>query len=88
MADIQSVAAEIRRGIKEEEEEEDRRKKLQGKNIMVPLLHRAAINRLMFSENNITTKAYDNATLAGVPTYPVQRLDPFIHWYMLMFPLG
>jgi len=39
MADIQSVAAE-RRGKKEEE---DRRKKLQGKNIMAPLLHRAAI---------------------------------------------
>jgi len=41
MADIQSVAAEIRQGKKEEE---DRRKKLQGKNIMAPLLHRAAIN--------------------------------------------
>jgi len=27
----------------EEKEEEDRRKKLQGKNIMAPLLHRAAI---------------------------------------------
>jgi len=34
MVDIQSVAAEIRRG--KEEEEEDRRKKLQGKNIMAP----------------------------------------------------
>jgi len=34
MKDIQSVAAEIRRGNKEEEE--DRRKKLQGKNIMAP----------------------------------------------------
>jgi len=33
MVDIQSVAAEIRRGKKEEE---DRRKKLQGKNIMGP----------------------------------------------------
>jgi len=33
MVDIQSVAAEIRRGKKEEE---DRRKKLQGKNIMAP----------------------------------------------------
>jgi len=32
MVDIQSVAAEIRRGKKEEE---DRRKKPQGKNIMV-----------------------------------------------------
>jgi len=41
MVDIQSVAAEIRRGKKEE----DRRKKLQGKNIMAPLLHRAAITR-------------------------------------------
>jgi len=40
MVDIQSVAAEIRRGKKEEEED---RKKLQGKNIMAPLLHRAAI---------------------------------------------
>jgi len=38
MADIQSTAAEIRRGKKK-----DRRKKLQGKNIMAPLLHRAAI---------------------------------------------
>jgi len=33
MVDIQSTAAEIRRGKKEEEEE--RRKKSQGKNIMV-----------------------------------------------------
>jgi len=47
MVDIQSVAAEIRRGEKkEEEEEEDRRKKLQGKNIMAPLLYRAAINSI------------------------------------------
>ena len=38
MVDIQFPAAEIRRGKKE-----DRRKKLQGKNIMAPLLHRAAI---------------------------------------------
>jgi len=35
MVDIQSAAAEIRRGIKKEEEQ-DRRKKLQGKNIMPP----------------------------------------------------
>jgi len=42
VADIRSTAAEIRRG-KKEEEEEDRRKKQQGKNIMAPLLHRAAI---------------------------------------------
>jgi len=41
MVDIQSVAAEIRRGKKKKEEED--RKKLQGKNIMAPLLHRAAI---------------------------------------------
>jgi len=43
MADIRSTAAEIRRGKKKKIEEEDRRKKLQGKNIMAPLLHRAAI---------------------------------------------
>jgi len=42
MADIRSTAAEIRRGKKRKTEEEDR-KKLQGKNIMAPLLHRAAI---------------------------------------------
>jgi len=34
MVDIQSVAAEIRRGKKKNEEED--RKKLQGKNIMAP----------------------------------------------------
>ena len=43
MADIQSTAAEIRRGKKEEDRRRRRRKKLQGKNIMAPLLHRAAI---------------------------------------------
>jgi len=43
MADIRSTAAEIRRGKKEEGKKE--RKKLQGKNIMAPLLHRAAIRR-------------------------------------------
>jgi len=44
MADIQSTAAEITRGKKKKIEE--RRKKLQGKNIMAPLLHRAAIKIL------------------------------------------
>jgi len=34
MADIQTVAAEIRRGKKERQIEEDRRKKPQSKNIM------------------------------------------------------
>jgi len=43
MVDIQSPAAEIRRGKKRKKEE---RKKLQGKNIMAPLLHRAAIIKL------------------------------------------
>jgi len=43
MADIQSTAAEIRRGKKRRKKEEG--KKLQGKNIMAPLLHRAAIKK-------------------------------------------
>jgi len=45
MADIQSTAAEIRRGKKDrrKKKEEEGRKLLQGKNIMAPLLHRAAI---------------------------------------------
>jgi len=42
MVDIQSVAAEIRRGKKDRKMIEDR-KKLHGKNIMAPLLHRATI---------------------------------------------
>jgi len=42
MADIRSTAAEIRRGKKRYKEEG---KKLQGKNIMPPLLHRAAIKK-------------------------------------------
>jgi len=41
MVDIQSATAEIRRRIKKEED----RCKSQGKNIMAPLLHRAAIKR-------------------------------------------
>jgi len=40
MVDIQPVAAEIRQGIKKKKID---RKKLQGKNIMAPLLHRVAI---------------------------------------------
>ena len=43
MADIRSTAAEIRRGKKKIEERRKEGKKLQGKNIMAPLLHRAAI---------------------------------------------
>jgi len=44
MVNIQSVAAEIRQGKKKIEG-----KKLHGKNIMAPLLHRAAIiSRLLF----------------------------------------
>ena len=42
MVDIQPAAGEIRRGKKKKERKIDR-KKLQGKNIMAPLLHRAAI---------------------------------------------
>jgi len=42
MVDIQSVAAEIRRGKKDRKKD---RKKLQGKYIMAPLLHRAAIRK-------------------------------------------
>jgi len=52
MADIRSTAAEIRRGKKRRRRR--RRKKLQGKNIMAPLLHRAAI---------ITTKIYNKRRL-------------------------
>ena len=43
MVDIHFVAAEIRRGKKIERKID--RKKLQGKNIMAPLLHRAAIKK-------------------------------------------
>jgi len=48
MVDIQSVAAEIRQG-KKKKKKINRRKKLQGKNIMAPLLHRAAITSKIFA---------------------------------------
>ena len=54
MVDIRSAAAEIKRGKKRKiEEEEEDRKKLQGKNIMAPLLHRAAIRRKKLQDENI-----------------------------------
>jgi len=43
MADIRSTAAEIRRGNKKKKKKMEEGKKLQGKNIMAPLLHRATI---------------------------------------------
>jgi len=46
MVDIQPAAAEIRRGIKKRKKNKIEGKKLQGKNIMAPLLHRAAIMNL------------------------------------------
>jgi len=42
MVDIQSATAEIRRG-KKRKKKKDRRKKPQDKNIMAPLLRKAAI---------------------------------------------
>jgi len=47
MVDIQSAAAEIRRGKKGQKI--DRRKKPQGKNIMACLLHRAAITKIFLN---------------------------------------
>jgi len=61
MVDIQSVAAEIRRGKKKRKIEEDR-KKLQGKNIMAPLLHRAAI------KNGDAQKKRSGREVRGVST--------------------
>ena len=43
MVNIQSPTAEIRRGKKRKKEERKRKNKPQHKNIMAPLLHRAAI---------------------------------------------
>jgi len=52
MADIRSTAAEIRRGKKKKKKKKmEERKKLQGKNIMAPLLHRAAITS---GQSNLT----------------------------------
>jgi len=54
MVDIQPAAAEIRRGKKKKKIE---RKKLQGKNIMAALLHRAAIKRFTKYQTNCTQAA-------------------------------
>ena len=48
MADIQSTAAEIRRG-KKKIEEEGRKKETTGQKYNGPLLHRAAIKRGIFA---------------------------------------
>jgi len=57
MADIQSTAAEIRRGKKEEDRrKKEEGKKLQGKKIMAALLHRAAITRRCFSSSTLFTR--------------------------------
>jgi len=50
MADIQSAAAEIRRGIKKKKEE---RKKSQGINIMACPFHTAPITKVITNCNNI-----------------------------------
>jgi len=56
MVNIQSVAAEIRRGKKKKIEG----KKLHGKNIMAPLLHRAAIiSRLFFIAEGVEEMMQD-----------------------------
>ena len=54
MVDIESPAAEIRRGKKEEEErrKKEGRKKLQDENIMVALLHRATIKSIKTAATN------------------------------------
>ena len=57
MIDIQPAAAEIRRG-KKIDRRKERSYSLQGKNIMAPLLHRAAIKKKK-PEAVIKTVAYD-----------------------------
>ena len=51
MADIRSTAAEIRQGKKDRRRKKEG-KKLQGKNIMAPLLHRAAIKTSSMAKND------------------------------------
>jgi len=58
MVEIRSVAADIRRGIKKKKKKKIDRKKIQGKNIMPPLLHRAAITSKQTSNRKETQKQY------------------------------
>jgi len=60
MVDIQSATAEIRRGIKKRKKID--RRKLQGKNIMAPLLHRAAI----MTNHIYVHSAFDNLQIYGI----------------------
>jgi len=71
MVDIQSPAAEIRRGKKKTEDR--RRKKLQGKNIMAPLLHRAAIKTREFKFQNSGPSFF----MAVSPVYRKKNLNRF-----------
>jgi len=63
MVNIQSPTAEIRRGKKKKERR--KKNKPQHKNIMAPLLHRAAINRCVFgpSSKQSTTWPYTAKTM-------------------------
>jgi len=70
MVDIQSVAAEIRRGKVDEED----RKKLQGKNIMAPLLHRAAI-----ISNNATVEIMTSPSVLPPGESLTLGLSPHCH---------
>jgi len=49
MVDIQSPAAEIRRGIKKKDRKKERKIVTTGQKYYGPLLHRAAINRMMLA---------------------------------------
>ena len=91
MAGIQSTAAEIRRGKKKRQKEEG--KKLQGKNIMAPLLHRAAINSIVrnicsdsnfvrHQQNYIKTVCYTELVQCGL------EKNAFLAIHSIMLPIN
>jgi len=71
MVDIQSVAAEIRQGKKDRKKID--RKKLQGKNIMAPLLHRAAI--IMTNNSHASVYGALFVIIAVVRIHPIQLMN-------------
>ena len=86
MVDIQSTAAEIRRGIKKEEEED--RKKSQGKNIMVCPTTLGDHNQpcvaynMQLNEKQSTTRMWANAQRDGRPaehSYCMYRSYPLFN---------
>ena len=81
MADIRSTAAEIRRGKKRrKKKKKEEGKKLQGKNIMAPLLHRAAITNETHSKVHRAQHRHSHMLATRTWQWTWLKCKPTIHF--------